>query len=284
MLKIFMFIVVVVGLTTCTKIPPYDEEGLERQAQMNADFLPFEYSYNERKIQGVHTGKSCNPAVIFIHGTPGDWKAWGSYLGDKQLTDKAFMVAVDRLGFGKSGAETPELSLAKQAESIMLAARKEHSGPFLLVGHSYGGAVQMQIAIDYPKQVAGMIFLAGAIDPKLQRSRWYHYLANIWPVSALLPKPLQVATEEMLSLPSELSKQQPSLKSIKTPMSFIQGSDDWLVPAANTDYAKKQLTHAKLQMKVLPEQGHFIPWEQYELVKSTLLEKLGTMQATCPRK
>lgn len=274
MIKLATLAMMALGLATCHKVPPYDGEYHQKQAMMNKKFESFTHDIKGQALHGVHAGEACNPAIIFIHGTPGDWKAWGRYLGDEELGRKAFMIAVDRPGFAGSDGGIPETQFKKQALAIITAAQKEHKGPFLLVGHSYGGPIQMQIALDFPNAVSGMIVLAGAIDPVLQTSRWYHYAGNTWLARNLLPQALNVATKEMLSLPDELANQRAKLKDVTAHTTIIQGSKDWLVPPGNTAYARKQLRNAPLEIIDLPKQGHFIPWEQYDLVKSTILKNL----------
>ncbi len=279
MIRIITIAVMCWGLVACNGIPPYDRSVQEKNAKMGQFFQHFKHDINGRIIHGVHTGKACNPAVIFIHGAPGDWGAWGRYLGDKNLTNKAFMISVDRLGYRGSGAGKPELSLEKQASAIIDAALKEHPGPFFLVGHSYGGPVQVQIAQDYSEHVSGMLILAGAIDPVIQKSRWYHYLAGTWLGRQVLSQALNVTTQEMLSLPAELKKQKKGLKKITAKTIVIQGGRDWLVPPGNAKYAQKNLKNADVRVISLPKQGHFIPWQRHGLVKSQILKSLE--QGTC---
>lgn len=274
MSRIFTIIVMSMIMAACNGIPPYDGDAHKKSAKMDKNFKTFQHEIDERTIHGVRTGQACNPAVIFIHGAPGDWKAWGRYLGDPYLTQKAFMIAIDRPGYAQSDAGRAELSLQKQAFLIIEAAQKEHYGPFFLVGHSYGGPIQLQIAHDFPNNVSGMLILAGAIDPILQTSRWYHHLAATWLGHMILPQALNTTTKEMLSLPAELKKQQSKLKNIKKPITVIQGEKDWLVPTGNAEYAEQHLVSAKTSIIKLPKQGHFIPWEQYDLVKHHIAQHL----------
>ena len=272
--------ILILGIYACTSVPPYDGEAHERIAHMDETFQHFTYESPDHTLFGVRTGTKDLPAVIFIHGAPGDWKAWGQYLGDAALQDRAFMIAVDRPGFARSGAGTPVLALETQASLIMEGALREHPGPFILVGHSYGGPVQVQMALDYPDHVSGLVMLAGAIDPVLQKSRWYHHLGNTWLGRAVIPTALDVTTKEMLSLPHELRKQQDRLATLDLPITVIQGEDDWLVPAGNAGYARDNFRAADLDVVVLNKQGHFLPWEQYDLVKTHILGHLDT----APRK
>lgn len=245
---------------------------------MGGSFESFEHVIDGHTVHGVMGGSPDKIPVIFIHGAPGDWKAWGEYMGDPQLQARSFMIAVDRPGFAGSDAGTPVLSLEKQASLIMEAALSERQGPFVLVGHSYGGPVQLEIAANYPDHTSSMIILAGAIDPDLQASRWYHHLANTWAGRIVLPDSLNVTTKEMLSLPAELMSQQSKLAHIEMPIVVIQGEKDWLVPPGNADYAEKELSTAKLEIIRLPKQGHFLPWLEYDLVKAQILRQIEALE------
>lgn len=271
MVRIVTIVVMSLIMSACNSVPPYDGEAHEQFAQKAKEFQHFTHEINNQPLHGVRTGHGKNPAIIFIHGAPGDWKAWGEYLGDEELRKHAFMIAIDRPGYAGSSTGLATLSLQAQAAAIIGAARKEHTGPFFLVGHSYGGPVQLQIAQDFPELVTGMLVLAGAIDPVAQKSRWYHHLAATWLGRQVLPQALNITTEEMLSLPNELKLQQPWLSAITAKTTVIQGDDDWLVPANNADYAKTQLHNAEVNIIALPGQGHFIPWERFDLVKRQLL-------------
>ena len=274
MIRLITLIFVHALLIACNGIPPYDGAAYEDTARSAHEFNVFDHNVNDQNIHGVHTGKLSNAAILFIHGAPGDWRAYGPYLGDKDLNAQAFMIGVDRPGYGGSGAGMPVLGLHDQAELIINAALQKHNGPFLLVGHSYGGPVQIQIALDFPEHVSGIVMLAGAIDPITQKSRWYHHLAGTFMGQWILPKALDVTTQEMLSLPAELHKQQARLTEVNHPITLIQGEKDWLVPLENAAYAQRHLTNADLEVMILPKQGHFIPWEQYDLVKAKILNHL----------
>lgn len=241
-----------------------------RLSHMN--FISFTHKINNQTINGATTGKKCNPALLFIHGAPGDWKSWARYMGDTELLDKFFMIAVDRPGYGQSDFGIPVTNIKNQAQFIIDAALKEHKGPFILIGHSYGGPIQIQLGIDFPDQIASKIILAGALSPALHQKRFYHILGDLFFIRPMLPTAIKVTNLEMLSLQSQLQDQAQKLSSITSPVTIIQGGKDWLVPKGNANYAKEQLKSVKkLKTIELKKQGHFIPWEQYDLVKKQIL-------------
>ncbi len=232
---------------------------------------------NENKISPlnlVYSGDKKQPMILFIHGSPGSWNAWANYLDDPDLQKKFFMVAVDRPGFGKSNDGSSGKTLKDQVKLIMTAVNKfaPEKKNFIIIGHSYGGPIALRLAIDYPNYTKSMILLAPAISPELTKKKWYNNAASLLLVRAILPNNLQHSNDEMVPLKSELMKMQPSLKNIKAPTSVIQGKKDGLVPYGNAAFAKQALTNAKVDIKLLEERGHFIPWEEYDLVKKTIIE------------
>src|SRR4029079_8879704 len=73
------------------------------------------------------------------------------------------VVAYDRAGFGWSdpGSE-PRDALHNVHELHTALAKAGIAGPYVLVGHSYGGPVARVFTSEYPDEVAGMVF----VDPR----------------------------------------------------------------------------------------------------------------------
>lgn len=268
----YLSIAILGFLVTACSFPPYDEEGQEKQALLALGFTEFNHKIDGRNVHGVKSGDAKQPAVIFIHGAPSDWRAWGGYLADKDLIENVHMIAIDRTGYKGSELGNWEGSLKIQARTVLEAALKEHPGPFLIVGHSFGGPVAVQAAIDYPKEAEEIIILAGSIDPELEETKWFQYVADFFLFRWAVPERFDVANQEIFALKGELEDQQQYLDQIKQPVLVIQGEDDELVPPGNADYAQEHLTEAELEIIRIPNQGHFLPWEQYDLVKSKILK------------
>lgn len=275
-MRLFLILICV---SACGNNPPYDGGSQMRKAQKSMSFKSFAHHLGGRNVFGVRSGEACKPAVLFIHGAPGDWQAWGRYLGDQALLDEVFMIAVDRPGYGQSKTEnTQNVALHEQSSLIMRAVLKEHKGPFLVVGHSYGGPVQVRMALEYPEQVDGMLILAGALDPELHRPRFYHRVAQTWAVGPFLSAPFRVANNEMMALDKDLARDIVRLEGIKTPITVIQGGRDWLVPPKNVNFIKDTFTGADVRLIFLEKEGHFIPWQQYGLVRDQILAMAGAMK------
>ena len=235
------------------------------------------YTVGTRQMRYVDVGRGPDkPLVVFIHGSPGDWRGWADYLVDPELTQRAELVAVDRPGFGGSGAGAVERSLVQQARAIAPLLDKAASGRrVVLVGHSFGGPLAVRLAMDNPHLVTDLVILAGSIDPAMEHTAWYQYPAD-WPViSWMLPDVLVVTNREIRALKDELVAMLPLWPRVTQRVTVMQGGKDDLVPPENADFAQKMLTHAKsVKIVRMPEMNHFLPWTRYAQVKASILEHL----------
>ena len=281
---ITLVLIVAGGLAGCALAMPREIKQIEKDTGRAADQLQAEQpgafhdlAADGRSIHYVAVGEGRGkPLILFIHGSPGDWKAWARYLNDPDLRQRAQMIAVDRPGFGGSGGGQVERSLGRQcAEIAPLLDRAAPGQQIMVVGHSYGGPVAVRLAMDYPGKVTDVIILAGAVDPGQERTMWYQYPADWWPFTWVLPGALVVANREIRALKGELTAMLPRWREVTQRVSILQGDQDDLVPPENADFAEQHLTRAaSVQVIRIPKMNHFIPWIKYELVKAEILKHL----------
>lgn len=105
------------------------------------------------------TAKAGVPTVVFESGLgspPID--TWSSVRSEVAATTRT--VAYERAGIGAS-APGPEPRSIKQlvAELHTLLTKLEVPPPYVLVGHSYGGAIIHAFAGTYPKEIAGLVYV-----------------------------------------------------------------------------------------------------------------------------
>jgi len=234
------------------------------------------YHHEGREMHYVSTGDQSKPMVLFVHGSPGSWDAFINFMSNGRLLEYAHVVSVDRPGFGKSGRDIAERSIKRQAADIkpILDANTSSQGA-ILVGHSLGGPVIAQMAMDYPDQVAGLILVAPSIDPELEKTKWYQIPADWMLFSWMVPKVLVTTNREILPLKAELERMMPQWKDIRVPVTVIQGEKDKLVPAANADFARKALVNAPLTMVRIENMNHFVPWTHPALIEKAILDHLN---------
>ncbi len=249
-----------------------DDEEVTPMRRLSAGMTSGHYQTQGRTIHYVESGDAQNPLVLFVHGSPGDWSAFDSYLVEAELLRRFHMISVDRPGFGSSGFGHYVTSLREQAALLSPLLERAGSAGALLVGHSLGGSVIARMAMDYPLRVAGLLLVAPAIDPALEELRWYNRLASLSMVRLILPQALDASNQEILPLKAELEKMLPLWSQVQIPTIVIQGLQDRLVSPGNADFAEKVLGNAPLRVERVTSAGHFILWERPNLIKRTLLE------------
>jgi len=100
--------------------------------------------------------------VVLIHGNPGSGQDWTRVFGPLSGLHK--VIAFDRPGHGRS--ERPkhiDVTVEVQARLLHDALKQLHVERPIVVGHSWGGALALVYAINYPQEVAGVVLVAPAV-------------------------------------------------------------------------------------------------------------------------
>jgi pimeloyl-ACP methyl ester carboxylesterase len=99
------------------------------------------------------------PPLICIHGAGGTHHHWGYQL--RNLSDIAQVYALDLPGHGRSAPPGRD-TIAGYATVVLTFMDELNLKRATLVGHSMGGAVALQVALDAPERVIGLgLFGAG---------------------------------------------------------------------------------------------------------------------------
>lgn len=106
----------------------------------------------------------------------------------------------DRAGYGWSEAAAgPRDGNAVTTDLHTLLAQAQEKGPYVLAGHSTGGAYVRAFAARYPEQVAGMVLLDAQPNEAFTRLPDYPaFYAVLRPVTKLLPYLAQVGIGRLL--------------------------------------------------------------------------------------
>ena len=224
-------------------------------------------------VHFIQTGNNRNPTLFFIHGSPGSWDAYKAYLKDSLLLRKFRLIAIDRPGFGYSDFGNAR-NLFEQAHIIeKFVHRFKNDKSTFLVGHSYGGPLVVQMAVNKPKDYDGIVVLSGAVDPDAENPENWRLYFTLKPIRYLVPGALRPANDELWWLKNDLKVMKPTLNKISTNVVLIHGTKDRLVPYANVSFMKSQFTQAKtISVVSIQNADHFIPWTHFDIIRNKLLE------------
>lgn len=205
-----------------------------------------------------------NKILLFVHGSPGDWKAWSYYLKTPELAGFANRIAVDRPGFGDSGRGVVVTDLQQQARLIAELIPKGQQA--IVVGHSLGGPIAVWMAINTPDKVCGVISIAGSLSSRYEKPRWYNLLADSALLRWVVPAEMIWSNQEMMSLSGELGKLETAASQLHVPITLIQGSKDSLVDPKTLDEFEKFAPTAWLKTKNLLNETHFVLWKKPAII------------------
>ena len=209
---------------------------------------------------------------MLVHGTPGAATAWADYL--LQPPAGWEVVALDRPGFGQSGPAGAITTLAGQAAAVA-ALLPQDGRPVVLLGHSLGGPIVAQVAVDHPGRVTALVLLAASLDPAQEAIHPMQHV-GAWPgVRSLLPRTLRNANAELMALKPELEALALRLPSITAKVVIVHGTQDDLVPVANVPFMQARLTGARcVKTVLLSGRNHFLPWNSADVVRQAINQAL----------
>lgn len=139
------------------------------------------------------------PDLVLLHGASGNTRDFTFSLADS-LAERYRVIMMDRPGLGWSdradgygGAwNTAGESPRAQARLLKSAADQLGVSKPLVLGHSFGGAVAMAWALEYPDDTAGLVMLAAVSHPWPGELDWL-YPVNASAIGGALFVPLQTA-------------------------------------------------------------------------------------------
>ena len=256
----------------------------QRSAVLDKNIRFEQATIDDYQIHYAASGNIEKPGVLFLHGTPGGWGAFEGYLESRHLQNDFFMVSVDRLGWGKSLID-PKLingDFDLQARAIKAVLDQYPNKKWTILGHSLGASIAPKVALYAPESVDSLLLLAGSLNPKLGKPRWYNWAASTWAISSLIGKQMKYSNREIMSLRKQLKIMDAEIKQTELDVDVLvmQGMKDKLVSPKNPSYVSDewQKNFASIEVLELAEEGHFLPWRQAPLVLQSIY-KLRALQS-----
>ncbi len=180
------------------------------EAHSEGDENPHQRPRQKVYVEEEGTGE----AVILLHGFGGSSYSWRHLI--PALADGYQVLAPDLTGFGftERPPEREPYTREGQLQLILALMDHHHLAKAHVVGHSYGGALALALAFEYPERVASLTLIdAAAPDYPLQRRKNFaahHSLAYLlvrgvslrhWLIRRALKRSIhddQLVTEELV--------------------------------------------------------------------------------------
>ena len=257
----------------CMRMRTSDADALTDFQKTGLAIAPQTLLVGNRTMHYISIGAANKPTLVFIHGSPGSWDAFSSYLKDSLLRIQYRLVSIDRPGFGYSDFGQ---AVGLQQESGLISPvlhRLANGKPLYLIGHSLGGPMVIKLAAhnsDLP--IGGLVILAGSVSPADEPPERWRNVADLPGIRLLLPGALRPSNHELRLFKQDIIDLRPDFAKVTCPVVIMHGDKDPLVPPPNADYAKKMLVNAPhVTLIWLKGANHFIPWTRYDTIRAVLL-------------
>lgn len=110
-----------------------------------------------------HTERVSQTATVLLHGAAGSWTTWQPAIAAASASGTApsDLVVPDLPGWGESPADVSTLDAADLAASVAAVARALGYRRWRLVGHSLGGFVALELAVQEPEATESVVLVSG---------------------------------------------------------------------------------------------------------------------------
>lgn len=117
-------------------------------------------SIDGRDVNYLQFGDRAQPTAVLIHGLAGCWQNWLANI--VELSRTFHVVALDLPGFGHSDLPGDGISIPGYAQTVTRLMDHLGVGKAHLLGHSMGGMVATELAIQRPERVDRMVLVSPA--------------------------------------------------------------------------------------------------------------------------
>jgi pyruvate dehydrogenase E2 component (dihydrolipoamide acetyltransferase) len=248
------------------------------------------YAYEEVggiRVRYARRGPERGVPVLFLHGFGGDLGNW--LFNVDAVAEAAPVIALDLPGHGESTPKLPGTSLASLAGFVAGFLDKLDVERAHVVGHSMGGAIGAQLALDHPQRVASLTLVCSAgLGDEINSG----YTSGF--VSAASRRELKPVVEQLFADPSLVSRQllddllkykrldgvsellgglggalfangrqaeTPGRRLAGIPLLVVWGAEDRIIPATHAANAPAGAP-AGAQVEVLSGAGHMVMMEK----------------------
>ncbi len=241
--------------------------------------------------------------LILIHAGFSDHRDWANQM--KSFGENYQTIAYDQRGSGNSSPITTAFSPADDLKAIMKHLNLEKA---VLIGHSIGGAIAIDFALQYPDKVLGLVLVASGVNGYQWSKNYLDWMQSIWST----PQP-ETMTELFLSAPFyKIGMKEPIIKSeneiitkenfskVLTWQTFDVRDVHWFFPEAHTklkdlksptlvvygdkdsediqkiaDIFEKNIKNVKTDM--IKDVDHLLNFEKPEELNNLILNFLSTL-------
>ena len=245
-------------------------------------------------MEYVEQGDKKGVPLILLHGYTDSWHSFEKII--PRLPGNIRVFALSQRGHGNSSKTASGYEPGDFAEDIAAFIRQKKLGKVFIAGHSFGGVIAQQFALNYPHLVKGMVIISSDASYKDNPGmpEFYNEILKLNdPVPYAFATQFQVETcfkpidtsylslliSESLKMPAPVWKTvmtglmsvdfRNELGKIDKPVLIMWGDKDAFIFKADQDLLVTGIRNSKLV--VYKGTGHALHWEQPEIFTNDLV-------------
>jgi len=208
--------------------------------------------------------------LVLTHGLAASQATWAAQVD--ALAPRHRVLTWDLRGHGGSAPNEAPCTLGDLAGDLREVLDRAEVERAVVLGHSAGGVVAMQFALDYPERIAGLVLVGTASECNDRARQFYEDLAALAEARGMAPvnKRLGVGAEQAARAPADpttfarvaramaglnAAPLTPRLGEIRCPAQMIVGDKDFL-GAGGSVILNRSIAGSRLA--IVPERGHGI--------------------------
>ncbi len=243
---------------------------------------------------GTPPTKSAGKPVLFVHGAGGNGHAWVEVMD--RLAGEHSPIAIDLPAHGQSGGSAAAESVDAYCDVVHAFIEAIDFAPFVLVGHSMGGAIAQAYALKYPEQLLGVVLSSTGARLRVAPatlSLWED-ASNGLPVETYSRTSYSDKTDIAIVRKgwAEQDKTEARVRlgdyqvcdrfdlmnrtqDINVPTLVLGGADDVVTPVKYAEYLHQRIPGS--QLTIIPDAGHASYFEQPDAVVRALSTFLASL-------
>jgi pyruvate dehydrogenase E2 component (dihydrolipoamide acetyltransferase) len=247
----------------------------------------------------MELGEGAATPIIFLHGFGGDYNNW--LFNQPPLSEERKTYALDLPGHGGSTKEVGQGDVGSMTDAVCAFMRAVGIKKAHFVGHSLGGAISLDMALNHPEAVESATLVCPAgLGPEISMEYIDGFMSisrarKLRPILEMLVHDPSMVTNEMVEdvlkfkrldgVDAALNKvasatfaggQQAlqltdKLDQLKVPVQIAWGEQDKIIPVSHADGLP-----AKIKVTRYPDAGHLTHMEKSNEVNDLIKNLMGS--------
>lgn len=248
-----------------------------------------------KTLEYAEQGNAGGMSVILLHGLTDSWHSFDNVL--PLLPHNYHVLAISQRGHGNSAKTFNRYHTKDFAHDVAVLVQKLQLSPAIVVGHSMGGVIAQQFAIDYPRHTKGLVIVSSdasfntspalpqfyeavqKLQDPIDREFMYGFQKSTFakPVSEIS---VDSFVAESMKVPAAVFQATlkgimetdivAALHNIKVPTLIVWGDKDGICPLAGQRLMQQKIQKARLI--IYEGTGHALHWEAPERFANDLLK------------